>query len=98
MQHRCHKYLAGLKKYSLPEKGMFRWFVCPHYTCECLLYLSLVIGAAPRGQLYNRTVLCALIFVAVNLGVTAYGTKKWYIEKFGVGKVADKWTMIPFVY
>ncbi|KAJ4304404.1 hypothetical protein N0V88_002017 [Collariella sp. IMI 366227] len=45
-----------------------------------------------------RTLLCALIFVAVNLGVTASGTRKWYADKFGTGPVANKWNMIPFVF
>lgn len=97
-QYRCHKHLAGLKKYSLPEAGMFRRYICPHYTCECLLYLSMAIATASRGTWCNRTLLCALIFVAVNLGVTASGTRKWYAEKFGTGPVANKWNMIPFVF
>jgi 3-oxo-5-alpha-steroid 4-dehydrogenase 3 / polyprenol reductase len=97
-QYRCHRHLAGLKKYSLPDEGMFRHLISPHYTCECLIYLSLAIVAAPEGYLCNRTMLSALIFVAVNLGVTARGTKSWYVEKFGSDKVALKKVMIPFVY
>ena len=97
-QYRCHKHLAGLKKYSLPEGGMFRHFICPHYTCECLLYLSMAVATAPRGAWCNRTLLCALAFVTVNLGVTASGTRKWYAQKFGIGPVAGKWNMIPFVF
>ncbi|KAK2604234.1 hypothetical protein N8I77_007180 [Diaporthe amygdali] len=97
-QYRCHEYLAGLRKYSLPDKGMFRHLISPHYTCECLIYLSLAIVAAPEGHLCNQTLLSALIFVAVNLGVTARGTKSWYVDKFGSDKVARKKVMIPFVY
>lgn len=97
-QYRCHKHLAGLKKYSLPQKGMFRHLISPHYTCECLIYLSLALVAAPEEHLCNQTLLSALFFVAVNLGVTARGTKSWYIDKFGPDKVASKWVMIPFVY
>lgn len=98
MQHRCHSYLSGLKKYSLPEDGMFKYLVCPHYTCECALYFSLALVAAPKGQLYNRTLICALLFVTANLGVTAHGTKKWYAEKFGRETVKGKWKMIPLVF
>ncbi|ROW12054.1 hypothetical protein VMCG_00768 [Cytospora schulzeri] len=97
-QYRCHKHLASLKKYSLPDLSMFRHLVCPHYTCECLIYLSLAIVAAPEGQLCNRTLLSALMFVAVNLGVTAQGTRNWYIEKFGSEKVAGRQILIPFLY
>ncbi|KAK0722384.1 hypothetical protein B0T26DRAFT_640833 [Lasiosphaeria miniovina] len=97
-QYRCHKYLAGLKKYSLPDEGLFRHLICPHYTCECLVYLSLAVVTAPPGQLCNKTLLCALLFVAINLGATASGTHKWYGEKFGAGAVAGKWNMIPFLF
>lgn len=97
-QYHCHKHLAGLKKYSLPEQGMFRHLISPHYTCECLIYFSLAVVAAPEGHLCNQTLLSALFFVAVNLGVTARGTKSWYIDKFGSDKVAPRKVMIPFVY
>ncbi|KAI1335489.1 hypothetical protein F5Y15DRAFT_245236 [Xylariaceae sp. FL0016] len=98
VQYRCHKYLSELKKYSLPEDGLFRYLVCPHYTCECVLYLSLAILAAPAGRPCNQTMLYAVIFVSVNLGVTAIGTRKWYSEKFGRRSVEKKWTMIPLVF
>ncbi|KAI8966848.1 hypothetical protein F5Y11DRAFT_343217 [Daldinia sp. FL1419] len=98
MQHRCHNYLSQLKKYSLPEEGLFRYLICPHYTCECALYLSLAWIAAPMGQMYNRTLICAVLFVAVNLGVTANGTKKWYSDKFGRERVQGKWKMIPGIF
>ncbi|KAI1134191.1 hypothetical protein F5Y05DRAFT_406726 [Hypoxylon sp. FL0543] len=98
LQYRCHSYLSQLKKYSLPNEGLFRYLVCPHYTCECALYLSLALVAAPEGRLYNRTLICAVLFVAVNLGVTANGTKKWYSEKFGPEKVQGKSRMIPGVF
>ncbi|KAI2630965.1 hypothetical protein GGR54DRAFT_178812 [Hypoxylon sp. NC1633] len=97
MQYKCHSYLSRLKKYSLPEDGLFKYLICPHYTCECALYLSLALVAAPEGQLYNRTLICALLFVGVNLGVTAHGTKRWYGEKFGDERVRGKWSMIPGV-
>ncbi|EAA28037.3 hypothetical protein GE21DRAFT_4706 [Neurospora crassa] len=96
-QYRCHRHLAGLKKYSLPDLGLFRYLICPHYFCECLVYLSLAIVAAPQGELLNKTLLCALVFVVVNLGVTAAGTRKWYAEKFGSKAVETKWDMIPFI-
>lgn len=98
MQNWCHRHLAGLKKYSLPEAGLFRHLVCPHYTCECLIYLALAVAAAPRGQPCNRTLLCALLFVVGNLGATANGTSRWYAERFGAERVRHKWKMIPFVF
>ncbi|KAK4177051.1 hypothetical protein QBC36DRAFT_139907 [Triangularia setosa] len=97
-QYRSHKHLSGLKKYSLPTEGLFRWFVCAHYTCECLLYLSMAVATAPNGVWLNRTLVCALVFVVVNLGVTASGTRRWYGQKFGKGAVEGRWNMIPFIF
>jgi 3-oxo-5-alpha-steroid 4-dehydrogenase 3 / polyprenol reductase len=97
-QYRCHAHLAGLKKYSLPDEGLFRHLVSPHYTCECLLYLSLAIAAAPQGEVANKTMLSVLFFVVVNLGLTAAGTRQWYADKFGAEAVAQKWNMIPFIF
>ncbi|KAG5930423.1 hypothetical protein E4U53_002238 [Claviceps sorghi] len=97
-QNECHRYLAGLKKYTLPDRGLFKYIVCPHYTCECVIYLALSVMAAPPGNLFNTPLLCALVFVVVNLAITASGTKQWYADKFGVDKVAYKWRIIPGVF
>jgi 3-oxo-5-alpha-steroid 4-dehydrogenase 3 len=98
IQHNCHKHLASLEKYTLPSQFWFQWALCPHYTSECLIYVAIAIAAAPPGQMLNNTVLAGLGFVASNLAVTADSTRKWYIEKFGIEKVADRWRMIPYVY
>ncbi|KAF5692496.1 DFG10-like protein [Fusarium denticulatum] len=97
-QNQCHRHLASLKKYTLPTEGWFKYLVCPHYTAECILYLAIAWIAAPPGELFNKSILTAVAFVAVNLGATAKGTKAWYENKFGYDKVADRWIMIPPVY
>ncbi|OAA34460.1 3-oxo-5-alpha-steroid 4-dehydrogenase [Metarhizium rileyi] len=96
-QYECHAYLASLKKYTFPDKGMFKYIVCPHYTCECVIYLAISIMAAPPGKTFNVSVLCGLGLVLANLGSTAQGTKHWYAAKFGAEKVASKWSIIPGV-
>ncbi|KIY00227.1 uncharacterized protein Z520_03912 [Fonsecaea multimorphosa CBS 102226] len=111
-QNLYHRYLSDLKKYTLPEKHAFRWIVAPHYTAECLIYLSLAFLDAPPPQDYHRrhhkpamtsinwTLFCALVFVMVNLGVTADGTKKWLRAKFPdrSWEIIKRWRMIPLVY
>ncbi|EQK97728.1 hypothetical protein G6O67_003129 [Ophiocordyceps sinensis] len=97
-QNECHSYLAGLNKYTLPSGGLFSHIVCPHYTCESVIYLAIALMAAPAGSLFNASVLCGLTFVVVNLGATAHGTKQWYAAKFGPEPVASRWNMIPFVF
>lgn len=46
----------------------------------------------------NKTILTALIFVTVNLGVTADASKEWYEAKFGKESVAGRWRMIPLIF
>lgn len=98
IQHDSHFYLSTLKKYTLPSDLFFSQIVCPHYTMECLIYLSLAIMAAPQGYIINKTIFAGLVFVTVNLGVTAQITKEWYAERFGKEKVEQRWVMFPLVY
>ncbi|KXT17862.1 hypothetical protein AC579_5886 [Pseudocercospora musae] len=110
LQHDCHAYLAALKaskkgehaasasQYRLPDHPAWNLSLTPHYFAECLIYLSLAIIAAPRGSVLNWTFVSALIFVVINLGVTAYRTKEWYEQKFGDQAVYRRVRMIPLIY
>jgi 3-oxo-5-alpha-steroid 4-dehydrogenase 3 len=102
LQHSYHAYLYRLrtesKGYQLPSHPLFNNLLCPHYTCEVVIYALLSFLAAPDGRLVNWTLVCGTIFVATNLGVTAIGTKQWYAEKFGEDMVSPRKRMIPFVW
>ncbi len=98
IQHDCHVYLASLPKYTLPTHPIFQNLICPHYTVECLIYLSMAFLAAPEGAWINRTILAGLVFVSVNLGVTASTSKEWYENRFGKDKVSGRWKMIPLIF
>lgn len=98
VQNDCHVYLASLPKYTLPNHPIFHTMICPHYTAECVLYLSLAIMGTPHGAWINYTILSAFAFVFVNLAVTASTTKEWYIKKFGKEKVEYRWIMIPYIF
>ena len=101
-QHEFHEYLGTLQKYTLPNAGSFRTIVAPHYTAECGIYLALAVMSAPTGHVINKTMVCAAVFVIVNLGVTAEGTKTWMEEKFQDEKdakeVKRRWRMVPYVW
>lgn len=96
-QHLYHRYLASLVKYTLPERYGARYIVTPHYTAECLLYLSLAFIATPDGHMIHRTLLCVLVFVVINLGITAEGTKAWQLIKFRERQadIERRWRMLP---
>lgn len=102
LQHSYHAYLYRLrtenKEYQLPVHPIFSDLLCPHYTCETAIYFLLSFLAAPVGKVVNWTLLCGTIFVAVNLGVTAIGTKEWYLQKFGSAKVGSRKRMVPGIW
>jgi 3-oxo-5-alpha-steroid 4-dehydrogenase 3 len=102
LQHSYHAYLYRLRTthstYQLPSHPLFPNLLCPHYTCESLIYLFLSFLAAPTGRWVNWTLFCAFIFVAVNLGVTAIGTKEWYEQRFGAEKVRHRRRMVPWLW
>ena len=102
LQHSYHAYLYRLRTenegYQMPEFPVFPDLICPHYTCETIIYLLLSFLAAPKGETVNWTLLSATVFVAVNLGVTAMGTRGWYLQRFGEKKLRGKKRMIPWVW
>lgn len=98
VQHDCHAYLASLPKYTLPIHPVFQNLICPHYTAECLIYLSLAFIAAPKDALINRTMFTVFVFVSANLTVTAGTSKEWYERKYGKEAVAHRWLMVPGLY
>jgi 3-oxo-5-alpha-steroid 4-dehydrogenase 3 / polyprenol reductase len=98
-QNRYHTYLAGLRKYTLPTAYGARRIVAPHYTAECLLYLSLSIISAPDARL-NVTMMCVLVFVVMNLGTTADSTRVWMLSKFRdqSANIESRWRLLPGVW
>lgn len=101
LQHVYHAYLYGLRKqnkgYQLPQHPLFPNIVCPHYSCEVAFYVLMAVLAAPEGKMVSTTWSCVVFFVAVNLGITADGTRRWYVERFGEAKVG-RWRMVPGVW
>jgi 3-oxo-5-alpha-steroid 4-dehydrogenase 3 len=93
-----HRHLRSLKKYTMPTHPTFDRIAAPHYTCECLIYLALAVLSRPNGSYMNHTMATALVFVVVNLGISADGTRKWMEAKFGDGNVPARWRMIPYVW
>lgn len=77
---------------------MFNYIISPHYSAECLIYLSLALIAAPPGRLINRTLLSALAFIVANLTIAARMSKEWYTRKFDEEKVKEKWAMVPLIF
>lgn len=99
-QYQYHKYLASLAKYTVPDGYAFKLVIAPHYTAECVIYLCLAVLSAPGGQHVNVSMLFALLFVVVNLGITAEGSKRWMLGRFPERQkdIESRWRMIPMAF
>lgn len=98
VQNRAHARLASLTSYRIPPGKLFQYVLCPHYTAEVVIYICFAMLGAPRGSWLNVTMVAALIFVVSNLGVTAIGTRQWYVDQFGAVKVGMRARLIPFIW
>lgn len=98
LQNRAHACLASLTSYQIPPGNLFRYVLCPHYTAEVVIYFCFAMLAAPRNQWMNGTMVAALIFVTTNLGVTANGTRQWYLQHFSTERVGRRARLIPFIW
>lgn len=99
-QHRCHRLLAGLRKkeedpgrrYKIPRGDLFEVVSCPHYFTEIVIFFVLVVWI---GLDINTVLL--LMFVALNLSITARKTHQWYLDRFPQQYPKDRRAIIPYV-
>lgn len=89
-QWQNHHYLSTLVKYTLPNKGLFHFVSCAHYFDEILIYLSYFL------VLRNGSAFIVLLWVIINLSVSANQSWLFYKSKFTTGK--HYWRIIPFIY
>lgn len=88
------KKVAIEKHYQIPQAGLFKYMLYPHYFCEWVewtgFWLAAGWGCAPaRAFLVNE--LFTMLPRAIN-------GRKWYIDTFGEEKIKKKWTVIPGVW
>lgn len=94
-QHRNHRHLALLVKYTRPSRGLFRWIWCAHYTDEVVVYAVLAWVLRARSWWFDTV---AVVWVVTSLGISAERTKAWY-EKNQPGRPVPmrRWAIFPFV-
>jgi 3-oxo-5-alpha-steroid 4-dehydrogenase 3 len=95
LQYLCHVHLSSLIKYSLPTFWPFKITVCPHYTCEALIYMSYIGVSLSTGSTPNYGLLLAPLFTLTVLTTSAKNSKDWYKQKFPEYNV--RWLTIPGV-
>ncbi|KAI9902104.1 hypothetical protein N3K66_003921 [Trichothecium roseum] len=79
------------KHYRIPEAGLFRYVLYPHYLCEWVEWLGFWVACGwpcvpARAFLLNEVF--AMLPRAVN-------GRRWYADKFGEEKIRGKWAVIP---
>ncbi|KAK4088627.1 hypothetical protein Purlil1_7178 [Purpureocillium lilacinum] len=85
--------VAAKHYYEIPQAGLFRYMLYPHYFCEWVEWLGFVMAAgwtcAPAWAF--------LVNEVVSMLPRAVNGKRWYVERFGADKVGKKWAIIPGV-
>ncbi|KAH6896606.1 3-oxo-5-alpha-steroid 4-dehydrogenase-domain-containing protein [Thelonectria olida] len=82
------------KHYQIPQAGLFRYMLYPHYLCEWVEWIGFWM-AAGWGSVPARTFLINEVFSMLPRAVRG---KRWYMERFGEDKVGKKWAVIPGVW
>lgn len=82
------------KHYSVPQNGLFKYMLYPHYFMEWIEWLGFWTAAGwscgpARAFLVNEF---------FSMWPRAVAGKKWYIEKFGEEKIRGKYAVIPGVW
>ncbi|PHH67156.1 hypothetical protein CDD81_2925 [Ophiocordyceps australis] len=85
------KSLCRQRHYEIPQAGLFRYMLYPHYLCEWIEWAGFLVAAGwsckPAWAFLVNEV-CSMLPRAVR-------GKAWYIERFGVDGVGGKWTIVP---
>lgn len=92
LQSSSHYHLSTLVKYSLPTFSLFQITACPHYFAEIIIYSSLLL-ITPTDL--RPTVILLVLWIVVNLTVSAEQTLQFYRKKF---KNAPSYAIIPYLY
>lgn len=79
------------KVYMMPENGLFRVILYPHYLCEWIEWG----GFWMIGGWACVPARCFLINEIATMLPRALQGKKWYIERFGTRKVGSRKAVIP---
>lgn len=84
----------GERHYEIPEAGLFRYMLYPHYFCEWVEWTGFLMAAgwscAP-AQAFLANEIFSMLPRAVK-------GKEWYIDQFGKQKVGDRWAVLPWIW
>ncbi|KAL6864570.1 hypothetical protein J3F83DRAFT_742285 [Trichoderma novae-zelandiae] len=81
------------KHYQIPQAGLFRYLLYPHYLSEWIEWFGFWM-AAGWGCAPARAFLVNEVFSMLPRAVNG---KRWYVERFGEDKIRGKWAVVPGV-
>lgn len=82
------------KHYQIPQAGLFKYMLFPHYFCEWIEWAGFVTAAGWT----SAPALAFLVNEIFTMFPRAVNGKKWYVATFGEEKVAKKWAIVPGVW
>ncbi|EAQ86791.1 hypothetical protein CHGG_08044 [Chaetomium globosum CBS 148.51] len=88
------KSAAVDKVYEIPQAGLFKVMLYPHYFVEWVEWFGFWM-AAGWGCVPAR---CFLFNEIAAMLPRAVSGRKWYVEKFGEEKIRGRWAVIPGVW
>ncbi|KAM7191335.1 3-oxo-5-alpha-steroid 4-dehydrogenase domain containing protein [Rhypophila sp. PSN 637] len=81
------------KHYEIPQAGLFKVMLYPHYFVEWVewtgFWIAAGVGCTPAR--------CFVVNEVAAMLPRAVSGKKWYEDKFGKEKIGKKWAVIPGV-
>lgn len=81
------------KHYQIPEAGLFRYMLYPHYFAEWVEWFGFYVACG----FTCRPALAFVLNEVASMLPRAVNGKKWYVERFGEDKIRRKWAVIPGV-
>ncbi|KAF9767867.1 hypothetical protein IL306_014899 [Fusarium sp. DS 682] len=94
LENNGHASKGVEKHYQIPQAGLFRYVLYPHYLCEWIEWAGFWM-AAGWGCAPARAFLVNEMFAMFPRAVRG---RRWYLERFGEDKVGRRWAVIPGVW
>jgi 3-oxo-5-alpha-steroid 4-dehydrogenase 1 len=82
------------KHYEIPQAGLFRYMLYPHYFVEWIEWTGFWMMCG-----FNcRPAMAFVVNEVFAMFPRAVSGKKWYVQRFGEDKVGKKWAVIPGIW
>ena len=92
-EKRRKKRRSMAKVYAVPETGLFRWVLYPHYLCEWIEWAGFWL----IGGWACVPARCFLINEVASMLPRAVMGRRWYVQRFGREKVGSRKAVVPWM-